>query len=85
MRDRVALRLQLLHQLSHWLRHSVGPNSATLELLLPSGKVCQASVGNVVLYHSSADLEVSRATKVRVLRAGDLRDQGIVSVGHGMG
>ena len=55
---------------------SVGPNSATLELLEPNGKVRQASVGNVVPYRSSADREVSRPTKVRVLRAGDLGDWG---------
>ena len=64
---------------------SVGPNSTTLELLGPNGKVRQASVGNVVPYRGSADREVSRPTKVRVLRAGNLGDQGIVSVGHGPG
>ena len=37
---------------------SVGPNSATLELLGPNGKVGQASVGNVMPYHGSADREV---------------------------
>ena len=64
---------------------SVGPNSATLELLGPNGKVHQASVGIVMPYHGSADREVSRPTKVRVLRAGDLGHRGIVSVGHGPG
>ena len=64
---------------------SVGPNSATLELLGSNGKVCQALVGNVVPYCGSADSEVLRPTKVRVLHAGNLGDQGIVSVGHGPG
>ena len=64
---------------------SVGPNSATLELLRPNGKVRQASVGNVVPYHGSADREVSQPTKVRVLHAGDLGDRGVVSMGHGVG
>ena len=62
------------------LLRSVVPNSATLELLGHNGKVCQASVGNVMPHHGSADQEVSRPTKVRVLCAGDLRDRGIVSV-----
>ena len=61
---------------------SIGPNSATLELLGLNGKVRQASVGNVVPYNSSADWEVSQPTKVRVLHAGDLGDRGMVSVGH---
>ena len=60
--------------------HSVGPNSATLELLGLNGKVHQASVGNVMPYCGSADREVSWPTKVRVLHAGDLGDRGIVSV-----
>ena len=64
---------------------SVGPNSATLELLGPNGKVRQALVGNVMPYRGSTNQEVLRPTKVRVLRAGDLRDRGIVSVGHGPG
>ena len=64
---------------------SVGPNSTTLELLGPNGKVCQASVGNVVPYHGGADREVLRSTKVCVLCTGDLGDGGIVSVGHGPG
>ena len=64
---------------------SVGLNSATLELLGPNGKVHQASVGNVVQYRGSADREVLQPAKVLVLRAGDLGDRGIVSVGHGPG
>ena len=64
---------------------TVGPNFATLELVGPNGKVRQASVGNVVHYHGSADRDVSLPTKVQVLRAGDLGDRGIVSVGHGLG
>ena len=36
-------------------------------------------------YHGSADQEVLRPTKMRVLHAGDLGDWGIVSVGHGPG
>ena len=84
-RNQVALWLQLPHQLSHWLRHSVVPNSATLELLGSSGKVNQASVGSVMPYRGSADWEVSQPTNVQVLRARDLRDRGIVSVGHGPG
>ena len=65
--------------------HSVGPNSATLELLGPNGKVPQALVGNFVPYRGSTDREVLWPTKVRVLHAGDLGDGGIVSVGHGPG
>ena len=64
---------------------NVGPSSVTLELLGPNGKVRQASVGNVVPYRGSADREVSRPTKVRLLHAGDLGNRGIVSVGHGPG
>ena len=61
---------------------SVCPNSAALELLGSNGKVRIASVGNVVPYRGSADREVSRPTKVRVLHASDLSRRGIVSVGY---
>ena len=61
---------------------NVGPNSATLEMLGPSGKVCQALVANVIPYHGSADREASRPIKVRVLHAGELGEWGMLSVGY---